>query len=66
MITVSDNGIGFEQVYAEKIFQLFQRLQGKFEFPGSGIGLSICKKIVSNHNGQIFASAEPGKEASSL
>jgi PAS domain S-box-containing protein len=61
MITVSDNGIGFEQLYAEKIFQLFQRLQGKFEFPGSGIGLSICKKIVSNHNGQIFASAEPGK-----
>lgn len=61
MITVTDNGIGFEQLYNEKIFQLFQRLQGKFEFPGSGIGLSICKKIVSNHNGQIFATGEPGK-----
>jgi signal transduction histidine kinase len=64
LITVNDNGIGFEQQYAEKIFLLFQRLQGKYEFPGSGIGLSICKKIVSNHNGQIFATGEVGKGSS--
>ncbi len=61
LITVTDNGIGFEQVYDQKIFQLFQRLQGKFEFPGSGIGLSICKKIVTNHEGKIFVNSEPGK-----
>lgn len=61
LITVTDNGIGFEQIYAERIFQLFQRLQGKYEFPGTGIGLSICKKIVDNHDGRIFASGEPGE-----
>ncbi len=61
MITVEDNGIGFEQQYAEKIFQLFQRLEGKSEYPGTGIGLSICRKIVSNHKGQIFAESRPGE-----
>lgn len=55
MITIQDNGIGFEQQYASKIFQLFQRLEGKSEYPGTGIGLSICKKIVINHHGIIFA-----------
>jgi signal transduction histidine kinase len=61
LITVADNGIGFEQQYAEKIFQLFQRLEGKSEYPGTGIGLSICRKIVANHKGLIFAGSEPGK-----
>ena len=61
LITITDNGIGFEQQYAERIFQLFQRLEGKFEYPGTGIGLSICKKIVTNHNGLIFATGESGK-----
>jgi signal transduction histidine kinase len=61
LVTVEDNGIGFEQQYAEKIFQLFQRLEGKSEYPGTGIGLSICRKIVSNHKGQIFAQSEPGE-----
>lgn len=60
-ITVSDNGIGFEQEYAERVFQIFQRLHGKAEYPGSGIGLSICKKIVDKHNGVIYAKSEPGR-----
>ena len=62
-IIVSDNGIGFEQQYADKIFQLFQRLQGKSEYPGTGMGLSISKKIVENHNGIISTEAEEGKGA---
>ncbi|TDH25141.1 PAS domain S-box protein [Segetibacter sp. 3557_3] len=62
-ITVTDNGIGFEQQYAEKIFELFQRLHGKHDYPGSGLGLSICKKIIQNHHGFISAKGEPQKGA---
>ncbi|NCI45656.1 ATP-binding protein [Sediminibacterium soli] len=58
-----DNGIGFEQQYAGKIFELFQRLHGRMEYSGTGIGLAICKKIVQNHNGVITASGEPGEGA---
>ena len=54
-----DNGIGFDQSYADKIFILFKRLHSRDEFSGTGIGLSICKKIVENHNGVIVASGEP-------
>ncbi len=63
LIKIEDNGIGFEQQYANKIFQLFQRLEGKSMYPGTGIGLSICKKIIINHKGLIFAKGEPGKGA---
>ena len=54
-LTISDNGIGFETEYAEKIFDLFKRLHTKGKYTGTGIGLSICKKIVHNHNGFIKA-----------
>ncbi|HVK48110.1 MAG TPA: ATP-binding protein, partial [Pseudobacter sp.] len=60
---VSDNGIGFEEMYAERIFQLFQRLHGKAEYPGSGIGLAICRRIADNHGGLISASGQPDKGA---
>jgi light-regulated signal transduction histidine kinase (bacteriophytochrome) len=59
-LTVSDNGIGFEDIYSEKIFKVFERLHGQKEFPGSGIGLSVCKKIVERHGGTITAQGNPG------
>ena len=60
-ITFKDNGIGFDQEYAEKIFELFSRLHNKNEYSGTGIGLAICKKIIENHQGYIFAKGEPNK-----
>jgi PAS domain S-box-containing protein len=62
-ISVTDNGIGFEQQYSDKIFEVFQRLHGKSEYTGTGIGLSIVKKIVENHEGIITGQSELGKGA---
>ena len=62
-IEFEDNGIGFEKEYSDKIFKVFQRLNAKAEYKGSGIGLSICRKIVDNHEGHIFAQGELNKGA---
>jgi len=62
-IIVKDNGIGFPQEFAGKIFDIFQRLNSQDVYSGSGIGLSLCKKIVENHGGTIRAESDPGKGA---
>jgi PAS domain S-box-containing protein len=59
-ITVADNGIGFDQQYAEQIFEVFNRLNGRSEFEGSGIGLALCKRIVEAHHGSISAESKEG------
>jgi signal transduction histidine kinase len=63
LIEVVDNGIGFSQQDADRIFNVFQRLHGNAEYKGTGIGLSIARKVVQNHYGHIWAESEPGKGA---
>jgi signal transduction histidine kinase len=60
VITLTDNGIGFAEEYAEKIFTPFQRLHGRSEYKGTGIGLAVCRRIVERHRGLIYASGEQG------
>ena len=60
-IKVVDNGIGFEGKFADKVFQPFQRLVTRDQYKGTGIGLSVCKKIVERHRGKISVTSEPGK-----
>jgi two-component system, NtrC family, sensor kinase len=62
-IVIEDNGIGFDEKYLDRIFTVFQRLHGRMEYEGSGIGLAVCRKIVERHGGQITAKSREGEGA---
>ncbi len=63
-VTVTDAGIGFDEKYLDRIFQVFQRLHGKNQYPGTGVGLAICRRVAENHQGTITATSQPGEGAS--
>ncbi|UCG81603.1 MAG: ATPase, partial [Desulfobacterales bacterium] len=60
---VEDNGIGFEEKYLDRIFGVFQRLHGRGQYDGTGVGLAICQKIAERHGGRITAKSSPGQGA---
>ena len=60
-VSITDNGIGFDPKYSDEIFVVFKRLNSYHEYEGTGVGLSICRKILEKHNGSIAAQSEPGK-----
>jgi signal transduction histidine kinase len=62
-ILVVDNGIGFEEKYSERIFMVFERLHGRDKYPGTGVGLAICRRIMERHGGYISAQGKPGEGA---
>ena len=62
-ITITDNGIGFDEKYLDRIFNVFQRLHNRSHYEGTGIGLAICRKIVERHGGSITATSTPGQGA---
>ncbi len=65
-ISVQDNGIGFDEKYVDKMFAVFQRLHGRSEYEGTGIGLAVCRRIVDRHHGSVVAKSQPGQGATFL
>jgi light-regulated signal transduction histidine kinase (bacteriophytochrome) len=62
-ISVADNGIGFDEKYLDRVFTVFQRLHGRGDYEGTGVGLAVCRKIVERHGGSITARSKPGEGA---